>query len=116
MPRDRRLAILAAALAVAADVTAGEPVQSRSERPGLFFAWFDGNPVRVFFANNAHLRDLSLHCNAGKAVFSLQTGAKAKCNIVVPESESALDTWQEGKTTVQFSGTNSTLRISGCFL
>src|SRR5689334_22172738 len=98
-----RIATLFAALVIAAAVSAGDLVQSNSKRPGLFFAWLSGEPVRVYFPDRTNLRSLALHCNSGKDVFSLRTGARAKCKVVVPGSEAAFKDWEEGETTVQLS-------------
>jgi hypothetical protein len=107
--------MLIAAVALASGATAGDLVQSNSTRPGLFIAHLDGNSVRVYFKDKAHLLDLAQHCNAGKDVFSLQTGVKAKCNVSVPGAASELVDWGQGETTVQLSRIESDSPAFGVF-
>jgi len=104
MPNRSIIAIVAFSLAAVA--AAGENSRGSTDRPGLFFAWLSadtGGPVFVRFSDGAYLQNLARHCNAGNDVFSMTTGEKAKCRVVVPEGASGREDWDAAEVTVQRS-------------
>lgn len=79
------LCALVSALGWTQPAGAGSPSESHVTRPGLFFAWLvpQGDPVVVRFDDQASVQQLVQHCNAGKPVIALQTGARYPCTAEV---------------------------------
>lgn len=113
----RGITALILGLAVVAPSTAGELKESYSARPGLFFAWLspDDGSVVVQFDDAVHVRALARHCNAGRGVFSTQTGAKYQCKMQVPRNSSGEDQWDSAEATVQGESPKSDTRQFGLF-
>ncbi len=113
----RGITALILGLAVVAPSAAGEAKESHSARPGLFFAWLspDDGSVVVQFDDPAHVRALARHCNAGRGVFSTQTGVKYQCKMEVPKNASGQEQWDSAEATVQGEVPQSDTRQFGLF-
>ena len=82
---------------------AGMEKESHSTRGGLFFAMLTPDVERVMarFNDKDPLQQLAQHCNTGKAVFALQTGAKYQCKAEVFKNASGAEQWESVGVTVQ---------------
>lgn len=91
------------ALSCALPAIAGMEKESHSTRGGLFFAFLPPDAERVMarFDDKAQLQPLVQHCNADKAVFALQGGAKYQCKAEVFKTPSGADDWDVTGVTVQ---------------
>jgi hypothetical protein len=91
------------ALACTLPAFAGMEKESQSTRGGLFFAMLtpDAEQVIARFKDKAPLQQLVQHCNAGKAVFALQEGAKSPCKAEVFKNVSGAEQWESVGVTVQ---------------
>ena len=105
------------ALACTLPAFAGMEKESHSTRGGLFFAMLTPDVERVLasFDKHAPLQQLAQHCNTGKAVFALQTGAKYQCKAEVFKNASGADEWESVGVTVQGLARQSDRREYGLF-
>ena len=103
MKRFLRIAGFFALCVLSAPSIAGVEKDSHTTRAGLFFAWLspDDGYVSVSFDVEEKLRKLAHHCNAGRAVYSLQRGTRYNCKVIVFKTESGMDYWDSAGVTVQ---------------
>lgn len=91
------------ALSCALPAIAGMEKESHIARGGLFFAFLPPDAERVMtrFDDRTQLQRLVQHCNADKAVFALQGGAKYQCQAEVFKTPSGADDGDVAGVTVQ---------------